>query len=177
MSQCLPEGPFDLAVTHFFLDTLNCRDAEAVIFKVNALLPPAAGWLVSEFQEPPDDFRRCMPACGCARCTFLFLTTGLRVSELPPYREFWNAAGFAEIEHRERRFGLIRSKSGEESLSPAISTQSALIRDPCARDPPENLIVHHHVHASGQHARREQALGQVLQAVAALKTQRRHRAR
>ena len=53
----LPDGPFDLAVSHFFLDVLNCRDAEAVISNVSALLSPGAGWLVSEFQEPPGRVR------------------------------------------------------------------------------------------------------------------------
>jgi ubiquinone/menaquinone biosynthesis C-methylase UbiE len=111
VSQTLPPGPFDLAVTHFFLDTLNCRDAEAVIFKVNMLLSPGAGWLVSEFQEPVEPGRRLHARLWLAAMyRFFSFTTGLQVSKLPPYRDVMVRSGLAEIEHRERRLGLIRSQ-------------------------------------------------------------------
>jgi hypothetical protein len=41
---------------------------------------------------------------------FFAITTGLRASELPPYRDLLERAGLAEVEHRERRLGLIRSQ-------------------------------------------------------------------
>jgi ubiquinone/menaquinone biosynthesis C-methylase UbiE len=111
VTQALPPGPFDLAVTHFFMDTLNCRDAEAVIFKVNMLLSPGARWLVSEFQEPLEGVRRLHAQLWLrVMYNFFSMTTGLKVSKLPPYREVLVRAGLAEIEHRERRLGLIRSQ-------------------------------------------------------------------
>ncbi len=108
---CWPEGPFDLAVTHFFLDILDCRDAETVIFKVAALLTPGAGWLVSEFQEPASGVPRLHSRLWLrAMYGFFSATAGLHVSKLPPYRDFLRRAGLTEIDHRERRLGLIRSQ-------------------------------------------------------------------
>jgi ubiquinone/menaquinone biosynthesis C-methylase UbiE len=106
-----PDGPFDLAVSHFFLDTLDCRDAEAVILKVAALLTPGAGWLVSEFQEPSSGVRQLHSRLWLrAMYAFFWATTGLHVSKLPPYRDFLKRSGLTEIGYRERRLGLIRSQ-------------------------------------------------------------------
>jgi ubiquinone/menaquinone biosynthesis C-methylase UbiE len=111
VARCLPEGPFDLAVTHFFLDVLDRRDAEALILRVSAVLAPGAGWLVSEFQEPSGIFRR-LHARFWLRAMYWFFsaTAGLRVSKLPPYRNLLKRSGFTEIDYRERRLGLIRSQ-------------------------------------------------------------------
>jgi ubiquinone/menaquinone biosynthesis C-methylase UbiE len=108
---CLPEGPFDLAVTHFFLDVLSCRDAESVILKIGAALAPGAVWLVSEFQEPHGDLRRLHARLWLrAMYGFFSAATGLRVSKLPPYRDLLKRSGFTEVDYRERRLGLIRSQ-------------------------------------------------------------------
>jgi ubiquinone/menaquinone biosynthesis C-methylase UbiE len=107
----LPEGPFDLAVTHFFLDILDFHAAEAVILKVRALLTASASWLVSEFQEPSGNLRL-MHARLWLRTMYWFFsaTTGLRVSKLPPYSDLLAGFGFVEVDYRERRLGLIRSQ-------------------------------------------------------------------
>jgi SAM-dependent methyltransferase len=111
VADALPEGPFDLAVTHFFLDILGCRDAEAVILKVNAALAPGADWLVSEFQEPASGVRRLHARLWLrAMYGFFSATTGLRVSKLPPYRDLLTRSGLGEIDYCERRLGLIRSQ-------------------------------------------------------------------
>jgi ubiquinone/menaquinone biosynthesis C-methylase UbiE len=107
----LPEGSFDLAVTHFFLDILDYHAAEAVILKVTAVLRPGDDWLVTEFQEPNGNFRR-LHARVWLRAMYRFFsaTTGLRVSKLPPYRDLLQRAGLVETDYRERRLGLIRSQ-------------------------------------------------------------------
>jgi ubiquinone/menaquinone biosynthesis C-methylase UbiE len=111
VSHSLPEGPFDLAVTHFFLDVLSSHEVEALIFKVSMLLSPGAGWLVSEFQEPLEGARRLHAQLWLrAMYSFFSVTTRVGVSKLPPYREVLARCGLAEIEHRERRLGLIRSQ-------------------------------------------------------------------
>ncbi len=111
VADCLPDGPFDLVVSHFFLDILDSRDAETVILKVSALLAPGACWLVSEFQEPDSGFRQLHARLWLrAMYSFFSLTTGLRTSELPAYRDLLGGSGLAEIAHRERRLGLIRSQ-------------------------------------------------------------------
>jgi ubiquinone/menaquinone biosynthesis C-methylase UbiE len=107
----LPSGPFDCVVSHFFLDILSCRDAEAVIGKVSAQLSPGAKWLVSEFQEPHNRVRRLHARLWLfAMYGFFTMTTGLRAAKLPPYRDILQSCGLAEIDYRERRFGLIRSQ-------------------------------------------------------------------
>jgi SAM-dependent methyltransferase len=107
----LPTGPFDCVVSHFFLDTLNCRDAESVIGKVSAQLSPGASWLLSEFQEPPGGVRRLHARLWLAAMySFFSMTTGLRASRLPPYRKMLERRGLVEVDYRERRFGLIRSQ-------------------------------------------------------------------
>ena len=107
----LPGGPFDLAVSHFFLDTLNYHEAAAVVLKVSASLSPGATWLVSEFQEPPSHVGSLHARLWLkAMYVFFSITTGLRATRLPPYRKLLECHGFVEVEHRERRFGLIRSQ-------------------------------------------------------------------
>jgi ubiquinone/menaquinone biosynthesis C-methylase UbiE len=107
----LPNGPFDLVVTHFFFDVLDSRGAEAVIGKVSAVLSPGAVWLVSEFQESSGVIRRLHARLWLwSMYRFFAIATGLRVRKLPPYREMLERYGLQEIEHRERRFGLIRSQ-------------------------------------------------------------------
>ncbi len=111
VGHAMPDGPFDLVVSHFFLDILNCRDAEAVIFKVSASLAPGSIWLVSEFQEPPGRVRRLHARLWLAAMYGFFrMTTGLRALKLPPYRELLTLGGLVEITHSERRLGLIRSQ-------------------------------------------------------------------
>jgi ubiquinone/menaquinone biosynthesis C-methylase UbiE len=107
----LPEGPFDLAVSHFFLDVLSCRDAETVISNVSARLCPGASWMISEFQKPPAGIRRLHAGLWLAGMYAFFRTaTGLRVRVLPSYRELMAGQGLIETNHRERRWGLIRSQ-------------------------------------------------------------------
>jgi ubiquinone/menaquinone biosynthesis C-methylase UbiE len=111
VAQRLPDGPFDLAVTHFFLDSLNCRDTEAVISEASAKLAQGAVWLVSEFQESAAGIRRLHARLWLrVMYSFFAISTGLRASQLPPYRDLLQRAGLAEVEHRERRLGLIRSQ-------------------------------------------------------------------
>jgi len=123
-----PDGPFDLAVTHFFLDILNPSDAEALILKVSARLAPGACWLVSEFQEPTGALRLLHARLWLsAMYGFFSITTGLRASKLPPYRDLLERAGLAEIEHRERRFGLIRSQVWRKNCSASDMSAAAFI--------------------------------------------------
>jgi SAM-dependent methyltransferase len=111
LAGALPDGPFDLVVSHFFLDVLTGRDAAAIISKVSVSLAPSAIWLISEFQEPPGGIRRrhARVWLGAMYC-FFSVTTRLRVWKLPPYGMLLERRGLVEIQHRERRFGLIRSQ-------------------------------------------------------------------
>src|SRR5579862_867263 len=76
-AHALPEAPYDLVITHFFLDLFSSAEAEAMIHKVNAALQPGAIWLLSEFQEPPGALRRQHARLWLAAMYgFFSLTTG-----------------------------------------------------------------------------------------------------
>lgn len=118
----LPDGPFDVVVTHFFLDILTACEAEAVVSKASALLAPGGTWLLSEFQAPRAGVARVHArAWLAAMYGFFSIATGLQASRLPEYREMLERAGLLETEHRERRWGLIRSqvwrRAGESGLT------------------------------------------------------------
>jgi ubiquinone/menaquinone biosynthesis C-methylase UbiE len=114
----LPDGPFDLAVTHFFLDILKPSEAEAVVSKVSAVLSPGAIWLLSEFQEPEGRAARLHARLWLAAMyRFFSVTTGLGAARLPDYRPMLTRGGLVEIAQRERRWGLIRSQVWRKTLA------------------------------------------------------------
>ncbi|HEX5229562.1 MAG TPA: class I SAM-dependent methyltransferase [Bryobacteraceae bacterium] len=107
----LPRRPFDLAVSHFFLDILTPPQAQFVIDNANAQLCPGAHWLLSEFQIPPGVMRSVHARLWLsAMYRFFAATTGLRASHLPPYRESLECLGWSEVAYCERKYGLIRSQ-------------------------------------------------------------------
>lgn len=111
VAESLPEGRFDLAVTHFFLDILDSRDAAAMIAKLSAVLSPGATWLISEFHVPRGRVRQLHARLWLrAMYGFFAAATGLHASKLPPYRDLLKNSGFTEVDYRERRLGLIRSQ-------------------------------------------------------------------
>jgi SAM-dependent methyltransferase len=112
----LPDGPFDLVGTHFFLDILTPCETEAAVSKAGALLAPGGIWLLSEFQVPT------APLAGVharmwlrAMYGFFAIATGLEASRLPDYGKMLERSGLIETEHRERRWGLIRSQVWRKS--------------------------------------------------------------
>ena len=112
----LPDGPFDLVVTHFFLDILTACEAEAAVSKASALLSPGGAWLLSEFQVPGARAGELHArAWLAAMYAFFSIATGLEASKLPEYRRMLERCGLAEAEHRERRWGLIRSQVWRKS--------------------------------------------------------------
>jgi ubiquinone/menaquinone biosynthesis C-methylase UbiE len=108
----LPDGPFDLVVTHFFLDTLIACEAETLVSKVGALLSPGGAWLVSEFQVPDAGWAQRTHArlWLAAMYGFFSIATGLQAARVPDYGRMLARSGLVETEHRERRWGLIRSQ-------------------------------------------------------------------
>lgn len=108
----LPDGPFDLVVTHFFLDILTPCEAQTVVSKASALLSPGGSWLLSEFQVPNAGIVRRLNARAwlAAMYGFFSIATELEASGLPDYRKMLERSGLVETGHRERRWGLIRSQ-------------------------------------------------------------------
>ncbi len=105
-----PTGPYDLVVTHFFLDCLTQTDLEILITRITPALAPGALWLVSDFRIPPGSMR--LPAQIIVRgLYFAFrILTGLRTAHLPDYATPLNEAGLTRIAHHHSLAGLLTTE-------------------------------------------------------------------
>jgi SAM-dependent methyltransferase len=108
----LPQGPpYDLVVTHFFLDCLTSAEIEALAATVRSALTPSAKWLVSEFAIPPGVYGQLFarPLIHSLYRVFGALT-GLKVRRLPDYRADLRSSGFGLIAQKNRLGGLLVSE-------------------------------------------------------------------
>ena len=48
-----PQAPYDLVVTHFFLDCLTTAEVQSLAARLRPVVSPSALWVVSEFAIPP----------------------------------------------------------------------------------------------------------------------------
>jgi SAM-dependent methyltransferase len=104
---CPLDGPYDLIVTHFFLDCLTQPDLENLVNRIAPSLVPKALWLVSDFQIPSGPMR--LPAKILVRTLYLAfrILTGLRTTQLPDHATPLHQAGLTRIAHRHRLAGLL----------------------------------------------------------------------
>jgi hypothetical protein len=92
-----PYPPYDLVVTHFFLDCLATDEIGALAVTLRGATSDDALWLVSDFAVPPGWFGRLI-----ARPLIWFLyrafglLTGLRIGKLPDYAAALTSAGFSQ---------------------------------------------------------------------------------
>lgn len=103
--------PYDLIVTHFFLDCLTTNEARALAVTMRSSVAPGARWIISEFAEPDSRLRH---AAAHAIVWLLYrafgLLTGLGVRTLPDHRVALRDAGFALEKSRTRLGGLLVSE-------------------------------------------------------------------
>jgi SAM-dependent methyltransferase len=101
------EGPYDLVVTHFFLDCLTQPELDTLITRVTPTLAPGALWLVSDFRIPSGPMH--LPARILIRSLYLAfrLLTGLRTTHLPDHITPLTQAGLTRISHQYRLAGLL----------------------------------------------------------------------
>ena len=104
---CPLDPPYDLIVTHFFLDCLTQPDLDTLVNRIAPTLSPQAIWLVSDFQIPTGPMR--LPAKILVRALYLAfrILTGLRVTHLPDPQSSLRAAGFKLTARHEILYGLI----------------------------------------------------------------------
>lgn len=83
--------PYDLVVTHFFLDCLTQPELDELVTRIVPALAPGALWLISDFRIPEGPMR--LPARVYVRSLYLAfrMLTGLKTTQLPDY-----ASPFAE---------------------------------------------------------------------------------
>jgi SAM-dependent methyltransferase len=103
--------PYDLIVTHFFLDCLTTEEIQSLAATVRKAVSPQALWLVSEFAIPAGWFGRLVarPLVWCLYWAFGHLT-GLTVRKLPDHRGPLRQSGFALQKHRTQLGGLLVSE-------------------------------------------------------------------
>ena len=103
--------PYDLVVTHFFLDFLTGEEVQALAAKLHRAVTPSSMWVVSEFAVPEGWFGRLVarPVVGGLYWAFGWLT-GLAVRTLPDHSAALRESGFALAKRREWLAGLLVSE-------------------------------------------------------------------
>jgi len=104
-------APYDLVVTHFFLDCLSTDEVCAMAKKLQDVLLWNARWIISEFTVPHSPLGRFVarPIVWLLYRAFRILT-GLRVQCLPAYGDALESCGFSLLRTRTLLGGLV---SGE----------------------------------------------------------------
>ena len=103
--------PYDLVVTHFFLDCLTTEEVRAMARTVRASVCDDAVWVVSEFAIPEGRYGRIVarPLIATLYRAFGWLT-GLAVRTLPEYADALGDAGFRLENRRTWLGGLLTSE-------------------------------------------------------------------
>jgi ubiquinone/menaquinone biosynthesis C-methylase UbiE len=107
-----PEAPFDLIVTHFFLDCFEEAELTLLLSRVNAAVEENASWVVSDFAIPQRNPARLL---GILIVRGLYLAfgvlTGLKTRRLPDHGQVMRKAGWVLEDRRELLLGLLVSES------------------------------------------------------------------
>jgi SAM-dependent methyltransferase len=103
-------SPYDLVVTHFFLDCLPQAELNTLVTRVASTLAPEALWLVSDFRIPNGIMR--LPALALVHgLYFAFrVLTGLRTVRLPDYATPLTQSGLVRIAHQHSFAGLLTTE-------------------------------------------------------------------
>jgi SAM-dependent methyltransferase len=124
VSSAIPSNslPYDLIVTHFFLDCLTTEEVQSLASELRGAVALSSRWLVSEFAIPAHWYGRFVarPLLWSLYRAFGWLT-GLAVRTLPDHRSALHAAGFTLQQRRTWLGGLLIAElwSAGPALSPA----------------------------------------------------------
>jgi ubiquinone/menaquinone biosynthesis C-methylase UbiE len=107
----LPEAPFDLIVSHFFLDCFNEEELTALLAPVNRAAAQGAMWVVSEFAIPQAPVARQAGKLIVGGLYLAFgLLTGLSTRHLPDHGSVMREAGWSLDDRRTLLLGLLVSE-------------------------------------------------------------------
>jgi ubiquinone/menaquinone biosynthesis C-methylase UbiE len=113
-----PDAPFDLVVSHFFLDCFNEVEIASLVAQVNVAVEKTALWVVSDFAIPSRQPARLLGRLIVRGLYLAFgLLTGLRTRRLPDYARMMRAAGWVLEDRRELLLGLLVSERWQRSAS------------------------------------------------------------
>ena len=113
-----PDAPFDLVVSHFFLDCFTEPEIGLLVSRVDKAVCDDAIWIVSDFAIPQR-----APASQIAALIVrgLYLAfgvlTGLTTRRLPNYGRVMREAGWRLEDRRKLLFGLLISERWRRSSS------------------------------------------------------------
>ena len=104
------EGPYDLVVTHFFLDCLTQSELQSLITRITPALTPNALWLLSDFRTPSGLMR--LPAMALINTLYFAfrILTGLRTTHLPNHSMALAQAGLTRIFQHISLAGLLTTE-------------------------------------------------------------------
>jgi ubiquinone/menaquinone biosynthesis C-methylase UbiE len=104
------KGPYDLIVTHFFLDCFTQSELDSLIARIAPTLSPSALWLISDFRVPSGPMR--LPAKLLIRSLYLAfrILTGLRTTHLPDHVTPLKQSGLKRISHQHWLAGLLTTE-------------------------------------------------------------------
>ena len=114
----LPGSPFDLIVTHFFLDCFSEAEIASLLSHLNAAAAEHALWVVSEFAVPRRNPAR-LAGKLIIRALYLGfgLLTGLRTRQLPDYGRVLQEMGWMLEDRREWLSDLLVSECWRREIS------------------------------------------------------------
>jgi ubiquinone/menaquinone biosynthesis C-methylase UbiE len=106
----VPEGEFDLLVTHFFLDCFPAEGLAVVVPRLARAAAPAARWLLADFCEPARGLAKWRArAILWTMYRFFRVVTRLPARALVPPDPYLAASGFHLRERRTFDWGLLHS--------------------------------------------------------------------
>jgi ubiquinone/menaquinone biosynthesis C-methylase UbiE len=113
-----PEAPFDLVVSHFFLDCFDEEELSALLACVNAAAGEGAVWVVSDFAIPQQPVARQWGRLVVGGLYLAFgLLTGLRTRRLPDHGRVMRKSGWRLEDRRTLLLGLLVSERWRRLLS------------------------------------------------------------
>lgn len=105
-----PRGEFDLIVTNFFLDCFTPRQLSIVIEKLASAAKSEATWLLADFCEPPNGWKKWRARTILASMYLFFrLAARLPARRLAAPDNFLTAHGFALVERLRYDWGLLHA--------------------------------------------------------------------
>ncbi|MGB9418321.1 MAG: class I SAM-dependent methyltransferase [Acidobacteriaceae bacterium] len=114
-----PDGPFDLIVSHFFLDCFNEAEIASLVARVNAAAAKTAHWVVSDFAIPRRQPARLVGALIVRGLYIAFgLLTGLKTRRLPDHVRVMRESGWMLEDRRELLGGLLMSECWRRDVAP-----------------------------------------------------------
>ena len=107
----LPSAPYDLVVTHFFLDCFNRRDLERLIPKLAASLGPRGRGVVGDFRLPTRGWQQLGGQVALAAMyAFFRLATRLPARQLVDPDPLLRGAGLELVRERSRLGGFLSAR-------------------------------------------------------------------